>query len=202
MKKFYKKLQNKPTSKIEIIPRNMPPTNNSIDRNDSIESDNSNDNNLSIATSNWIANEDWNKNDSISSMISNNCEPIQSNKIKLNKIVHTSDINWHVKAILGHRPNPKNKSKTQYLVEFIDDDHFEFDKNELKEWQNLSMMDCLESINDYRIANNMHKIKKISRKRTYIGDDMDITASQVDFDFISKNYKTNQNFVSKRSKLC
>ena len=112
--------------------------------------------------------------------------------------VDESDINWYVDSVIDHRKNPDNKRKTQYLVKFISDDYFKFDDDQLEQWTNVSMMNCTTEINYYRVENNMKKIKS-SKKRKYTTDITDLTASEIDFDFVNKNYITNAEHIQKRN---
>jgi hypothetical protein len=113
------------------------------------------------------------------------------------KHVEATDINWEVIEITGERKNPENKRKKQFQAIFRPDKHFVFDTEEQTEWINESMMNCTKLINEYRVENDMPKIKS-KRKRAYIGSDPDITSSQIDFDFQNKKYKTNQTYEEKR----
>jgi preprotein translocase subunit SecA len=59
-------------------------------------------------------------------------------------------------------------------------------------------MNCTTEINYYRVENNMKKIKS-SKKRKYTTDITDLTASEIDFDFVNKNYITNAEHIQKRN---
>jgi hypothetical protein len=115
------------------------------------------------------------------------------------KEIDPSDINWYVDSVINHRKDPINNKKTQYLVKYIPDDYFEFNEEELTQWTNTSMLNCTDTVNDYRVSKNLRKIKS-TNKRSYNGQINDITASEIDYDFVKNKYMTNQQHKMKRIK--
>jgi hypothetical protein len=112
---------------------------------------------------------------------------IAANNI-LNKTVATEDINWEIKKISNHRVKDDKK---QFKV------HYKQQKNHRympPQYINESMLNATSLVDDYCL--NSLTNKSNAPKRAYIGDIIDITASEVDL--VGDKYKTNSTHKKKR----
>jgi hypothetical protein len=117
----------------------------------------------------------------------NQNELIISNNI-LDKTIATEDINWEIKKISSHR---MKNDKKQFKV------HYQQQKNHRympPQYINESMLNATSLVDEYCLSSRTNKSN--APKRGYIGDILDITASEVDL--VGDKYKTNATYKKKR----